>query len=66
MIVTIKEIVAGRDNYDTAICDNIQIVVERGTADKFIGKKVKFENGVFTEINEQPARPQQPVKKPVK
>ena len=62
MIVTIKEIVAGRDNYDTAICDNIQIVVERGTADKFVGKKVKFENGVFTEITE-PAKFQQPVKK---
>ena len=59
MVVEIKEIIIGTYEYDTAVCaDGTQVVINKGQ-DKFIGKKVKIENGVCTEINVQ-------VKKPVK
>lgn len=59
MEVIIKDIVVEKGEYDTAICDNIQIVIKKGQ-EKFIGKKVKIENGICTEIGTQP------VKKPIK
>ena len=65
MELIIKEIIVGKYAYDTAVCENgLQIVVERGTADKFVGKKVKFENGVLTEVIE-PVKVQS-MKKPLR
>jgi hypothetical protein len=53
MEVIIKEIVTGKFEYDTAICEcGLQVVVNKGSADKFVGKKVKIKNGVITEIAE--------------
>lgn len=70
MEIIIKEIVTGKFEYDTVVCENgLQIVVKRGTAKEFVGKKVKYENGVFTEITEpvkEPVKTQQTVKKFVK
>lgn len=63
MEVTIKDIIIGKYEYDTAICDNMQVVINKGQ-EKFIGKKVKIENGVCTEIVE-PVKVQ-PVKKPIR
>lgn len=61
MEVIIKEIVVEKGELDTVICTNgLQIVTKKGVADRFVGKKVKYENGVFTEIGTQP------VKKPIK
>ena len=65
MELIIKEIIVGKYEYDTAVCENgFQIVVERGAANKFVGKKVKFENGVITEVAE-PVKVQS-IKKPVR
>lgn len=65
MIVEIKEIIVGKYEYDTAICDNgLQIVINKGQ-NKFAGKKVKIENGILTEVVE-PAKTAEPVKKFVK
>ena len=50
MVVEIREIIVGKYEYDTAICDNdLQIVIEKGQ-EKFAGKKVKIENGILTEV----------------
>ena len=55
MEVFIKEIIVGKYEYDTAICDNQQIVINKGQ-ERFAGKKVRIENGVCTEISVQPAK----------
>lgn len=61
MEVIIKEIIIGKYEYDTAICDNIQIAIKKGQ-EKFVGKKVKIEKGICTEVAEpvkvQPAKEQ--------
>lgn len=65
MEVIIKEIIVGKFECDTVICeDGLQVVVQKGSANNFIGKKVKIENGVCTGIAE--AVKIQPVKKLIK
>lgn len=61
MEVIIKEIIVGKYEHDTAICDKCQVVIKKGQ-EKFIGKKVKIKNGICTEVAEpvkaQPAKEQ--------
>ena len=52
MVVEIKEIVVGKYEYDTAICDGLQVVIKKGQ-ESFAGKKVKIENGILTEVIEK-------------
>ena len=64
MVVEIKEIIVGRYEYDTAICDGLQIVIKKGQ-EKFVGKKVKIEDGILTEVVNT-TKTVEPVKKFVK
>ena len=64
MEVIIKEIIVGKYEYDTAICENgLQVVINKGQ-DKLVGKKVKIENGVLTEVTE-PVKVQS-IKRPIR
>lgn len=65
MVVEIKEIIVGKYEYDTAVCnDGLQIVIKKGQ-EKFAGKKVKIEDGILTEAISY-VKPADPVKKYVK